>query len=105
MAIHHTRAVVVALDPSPYQEQLLRSHCGSSRTAYNWAIELVKDNLDTRATERMNGVATESMTPAISWSPYSLTPLWVRHQTSWLRSITRWSTTRFGQGLPTPRLL
>jgi putative transposase len=80
MATHHTRAVVVALDPSPMQEQLLRSYCGSSRKAYNWVLELVKDNLNTRVAEQKRGVDEADLTAVMSWSPYSLTPLWVKHQ-------------------------
>ena len=43
-----TRAVVVPLDPTPAQAQLLRSYCGSARYAYNWIIGLVMKNLDVR---------------------------------------------------------
>jgi putative transposase len=73
---YRTRAVVVALDPTPAQVQLLRSYCGSARKAYNWVLTTVKANLDTRAEERRAGVAEADLTKSLSWSPYSLTPLW-----------------------------
>lgn len=44
-----TRAVEVVLDPSPSQERWLRSYAGSMRTAYNWALGEVRDNLEVRA--------------------------------------------------------
>jgi putative transposase len=73
---YRTRAVVVPLDPSPSQEQLLRSYCGSARYAYNWTISRVKENLDVRSQERKDGVANEDLTKSLSWSPWSMTPLW-----------------------------
>ena len=51
-----TRAVVVPLDPTPAEEQLLRSYCSAARFAYNRTIGLVKENLDARSREREDGV-------------------------------------------------
>ena len=71
-----TRAVVVPLDPTPAQDQLLRSYCGSARFAYNWTIGKVKENLDARSREREEGVGESDLTKSLSWSPYSMTPFW-----------------------------
>ncbi len=70
------RAVVVPLDPTPSQEQLLRSYCGAARFAYNWTIGLVKENLDVRTREREQGLGESDLSPSLSWTPYSMTPLW-----------------------------
>ena len=67
-----TRGVVFTLDPTPAQERLLRSYAGAARVAYNWAIREVSANLAQRRSEREAGVPEEHLTPAISWSAYSL---------------------------------
>ena len=88
---YRTRAVVVPLDPTPAQAQLLRSYCGASRFAYNWAVARVKKNLDTRAEERREGIAEADLTKSLSWSPYSMTPLWnkVKDEVApWHRDVT-----------------
>lgn len=69
---HVTRAVVFALDPSPAQERLLRSYCGAARFAFNWTIAEVTGNLAVRAAERDAGVSDMTLTPAVSWSKFSL---------------------------------
>jgi putative transposase len=73
---YRTRAVVVPLDPSPSQAQLLRNYCGAARFAYNWTIGLVKENLGVRDQEREAGVAKDDFTKPISWTPLSMTSLW-----------------------------
>jgi putative transposase len=73
---YRTRAAVVPLDPTPAQAQLLRSHCGASRYAYNRTIDRVKENLDSRSQEREDGLADADPTKLISWSTWSMTPLW-----------------------------
>jgi putative transposase len=73
---YRTRGVLVPLDPTPAQAQLLRSYCGASRFAYNWAVAIVKENLDTRAEERQAGVEEAELTKPLSWSSWSMTPLW-----------------------------
>jgi putative transposase len=65
-----------ALDPSPVQERMLRSHCGAQRFAYNWGLALVKANLDQRHAEASYGLTADGVTPAVSWSAYSLRKLW-----------------------------
>ena len=37
-----------ALDPTPEQDAVLRSHCGGQRFAFNWGLALVKANLEQR---------------------------------------------------------
>jgi putative transposase len=89
---YRTRAVVVPLDPTPAQERLLRSYCGASRFTYNWTIAQVKENLDTRTQERMDGVADDELTKSLSWHPYSMAPLWnsVKDDVApWHRDVTK----------------
>jgi putative transposase len=88
---YRTRAVLVPLDPSPTQVQLLRSYCGASRKAFNWTVATVKANLETRADERDAGVPESELTTSISWTPYSMTPLWnsVKDEVApWHRDVT-----------------
>ena len=68
--------MVVPLDTTPAQAQLLRSYCGSARFAYNWTIALVKENLEVRTHEREEGLGELELTKSLSWTPYSMTPLW-----------------------------
>jgi putative transposase len=87
-----TRAVLVPLDPTPAQEQLLRSYCGAARFAYNWTIGLVKENLDVRSREREDGIDEGNVTNALSWSAYSMSPLWnsVKDDVApWHRDVTK----------------
>lgn len=70
------RAYRFALDPGPLQEEQLRSHCGAQRFAYNWALRLVKANLEQREAERTYGIADSELTPALNWSAYSLRRTW-----------------------------
>ena len=71
-----TRGVVVPLDPTPAQEQLLRSYCGASRFAYNWAVAIAKENWDGRTEERRAGIDGANITKPLDWSAWSMTPLW-----------------------------
>lgn len=73
---HVTRAIEVALDPSPSQQRWLRSYAGSMRSAYNWVLDEVSSNLATRKAERKAGVDEDDLTPALSWSSYSLMAHW-----------------------------
>ncbi len=65
-----------ALDPTPAQEQRLRSHCGGARFAFNHMFAVVKKNLDQRAAERSYGMADDQLTPAVNWSAYGLRKTW-----------------------------
>jgi len=70
------RAYTFALDPTPTQEERLRSHCGASRFALNHMLGLVKANLDQRAAERTYGLDAADLTPALGWSAYTLRKHW-----------------------------
>lgn len=88
---HVTRAVEVTLDPSPSQERWLRSYVGSMRVAYNWALEQVSDNVQVRRDERERGTPEDELTPALSWSAFSLAKRWreVRDETHpWHRDVS-----------------
>ncbi|MGH3858849.1 IS607 family element RNA-guided endonuclease TnpB, partial [Actinokineospora sp.] len=67
-----------ALDPTPAQGAVLRSHCGAQRYAYNWGLARVKAKLDQRTAEKSYGVAEPELTPSVSWSAYSLRKHWNR---------------------------
>lgn len=41
-----------ALDPTPAQVRALGSHAGAGRTAFNWALGLVKAQLGQREAEK-----------------------------------------------------
>ncbi|GAA0976762.1 IS607 family element RNA-guided endonuclease TnpB [Acrocarpospora macrocephala] len=65
-----------ALDPTPRQERMLRSHCGAARLAFNWGLARVKANLGQREAERSYGIPDAQLTPSLSWSMYSLRKAW-----------------------------
>ncbi len=86
-----TRAVEIVLDPSPSQERWLRSYVGSMRAVYNWAIAEVRENLDVRREERERGVPEDELTPALSWTSFSLATRWraVRDEVHpWWRDVS-----------------
>ena len=70
------QAYQFALDPTPEQEAMLRSHCGAQRYAYNWGLARVKANLGQREAEKSYGITGDSLTPALSWSAYSFRKDW-----------------------------
>ena len=45
------RAYRFALDPTPAQDAVLRSHCGGQRYAFNWGLALVRAVMDQRTAE------------------------------------------------------
>jgi putative transposase len=51
-----TRAYTYALDPTPEQTSMLRSHVGGSRFAYNTLLGLVKDNWDDNRAKKDAGI-------------------------------------------------
>jgi putative transposase len=65
-----------ALDPTPAQERALRSHAGAARVAFNWGLARVKANLAQREAEKSYGITGDDLTPALSWSLYSLRKDW-----------------------------
>lgn len=60
----------------------MRSHCGGQRYAYNWGLARVKANLEQRQAERSYGLASDELTPSLSWSAYGLRKDWnrVKHE-------------------------
>jgi putative transposase len=65
-----------ALDPTPAQVRDMRSHCGAARVAYNWGLAHVKAVAGQREAETTYGVPVQALTPAVSWSLYSLRKEW-----------------------------
>ena len=65
-----------ALDPTPIQDRLLRSHCGGARVAFNWGLAHVKAVMGQREAEATYGISRQDLTPAVSWSLYSLRKDW-----------------------------
>lgn len=72
------RGYLFALEPTPKQVEAFRSHCGAQRFAYNWGLAFVKANLNQRSAERTYSIPDDQLTPAVSWSSYSLTWKWNR---------------------------
>ena len=65
-----------ALDPNAGQVAALESHAGASRKAFNWALSLVKAQLDQRDAERTYGLSGDRLTPSVSWTLPSLRKAW-----------------------------
>lgn len=74
MIVH--QAYRFALDPNTTQLAALASHAGASRKAFNWALALVKAQLDQRAAEKTYGLTGEQLTPSVSWTLPSLRKAW-----------------------------
>jgi putative transposase len=65
-----------ALDPTPDQVRALLSHAGASRKAYNWALALIKAQMDQRAAEKSYGLTGDQLTPAVPWNLPALRKQW-----------------------------
>jgi putative transposase len=65
-----------ALDPNAAQLAALASHAGASRKAFNWALALVKTQMDQRAAEKTYGLVGDQLTPSVSWTLPSLRKAW-----------------------------
>jgi putative transposase len=65
-----------ALDPSPGQDDALRSHCGGQRYAFNWGLARVTANLGQREAEKSYGIPVDRLTPSVSWLAYGLRKDW-----------------------------
>ncbi|MEU5937973.1 IS607 family element RNA-guided endonuclease TnpB [Micromonospora sp. NPDC047548] len=65
-----------ALDPNATQVAALASHAGASRKAFNWALGLVKAQMDQRAAERTYGLTGDQLTRSVSWTLPSLRKAW-----------------------------
>ncbi len=74
-----TQAYRYAIDPTPEQANLLRSHIGGSRFAYNALLSLVKDNWDENRSRKESGeeVPKEDY---LGTSHFDLLYLWVKHR-------------------------
>jgi putative transposase len=70
-----TQAYAYAFDPTPEQANLLRSHIGGSRFAYNTLLGLVKDNWDENRAKRDAGEVV-SKDDYLSTSHFDLLYLW-----------------------------
>jgi putative transposase len=67
------------LDTTRQQHQMLLTHAGAFRKAFNHQIGRVKANLDQRAAERTYGIADADLTPSLSWSKISF----INHMNAW----------------------
>jgi putative transposase len=65
-----------ALDPTPAQDRDLRSHCGASRFAFNWAVGRVNATWAQRKAEESYGICEDERTPWRDWSLPSLRRDW-----------------------------
>ena len=70
------RAYKYALDPTPTQVDVLQSHVGASRFAYNFLLAEVKATIDQRKAEASYGICEEGLTPFIPTSHYALRKYW-----------------------------
>jgi len=70
------QAYLFALDPTDHQVEVMRSHCGAQRYAYNWCLAQVKANWAQRAAEQTYGLTGDQLTPWIDTSAYSLRKAW-----------------------------
>jgi putative transposase len=68
----------LALDPTPEQDAVLRSHCVGQRCAFNWGLALVKANLEQRWAQKTYDIPDAELTPSLNWSAYDLRKLWNR---------------------------
>jgi len=75
------QAYQFALDPTPGQDDALRSHRGAQRYAYNWGLAQIKANLAQREAERSYDIPADQLTPSVSWSAYSLRKDWNQAKT------------------------
>lgn len=116
VSVSVVQAFQFALDPTDAQRAGLVSHCGAARFAFNWGLARVKAALDQREAERAAGVAEGELSPAVSWSAYSLRKAWntVKHEVApwWAENskeayasglanladaLSNWKASRMGQ--------
>jgi putative transposase len=74
-----TRAYAYAIDPTPEQAKLLRSHIGGSRFAYNALLGLVKDNWDENRAKKESGVEVVE-DDWVDTGHFGLNNLWSGHR-------------------------
>jgi Helix-turn-helix domain len=73
------RAYRFALDPTPAAAQVLASHCGAARKAFNEGLAQVRRCLDQRAAERSYGVPEQQLTE-VPWTLPALRRWWNLHK-------------------------
>ena len=69
-----------ALDPTSDQVQMLNSHAGAARFAYNQVLAVVLANWNQRTAEKTYGIEAEHLTPGLDWSFYALRKEWNRRK-------------------------
>ena len=69
-----------AFDPTSKQVQMLNSHAGAARFAYNQMLAVVLANWNQRTAEKTYGLEAEQLTPSVNWSFYSLRKEWNRRK-------------------------
>jgi putative transposase len=74
-----TQAYTYALDPTPGQVSMLRSHIGGSRFAYNALLGLVKDNWDENRAKMEAGIEV-TRDEWVSTSHFGLLYLWAEQR-------------------------
>ena len=74
-----TQTYVYALDPTPEQVSILRSHVGGSRFAYNAMLGLVKENWDENRVKKETGVEVTN-DDYIDTGHFGLLYLWSAHR-------------------------
>ena len=79
-----TQVVKLRLEPTPAQEQLLRSYCGTARRAWNCLLLRVTGSISQRAAERSYGVPDELLTGTVSWHKYNLERLLRENRDTWV---------------------
>lgn len=70
------RAYKYALDPTPSQVDVLQSHVGASRFAYNFLLGKIKAVIEQRKCEESYGITEDDLIPFISTSHYALRKYW-----------------------------
>jgi len=70
-----TQAYAFALDPTPGQVSMLRSHVGGSRFAYNTLLGLVKDNWNGNLAKKEAGIEV-AQEEWVDTSHFGLLYLW-----------------------------
>ncbi|MGX1805749.1 IS607 family element RNA-guided endonuclease TnpB [Nocardia sp. NPDC055321] len=65
-----------ALDPTPAQERVFRSHAGGARKAHNTMLALVKAVMDQRTAERSYDIGEAELTPSLNWTLPGLRKEW-----------------------------
>ncbi len=74
-----TQAYAYAFDPTPEQVNLLRSHIGGSRFAYNALLGLVKANWDENRARKDTGEEV-SKEEYLGTGHFDLLYLWAKHR-------------------------